>query len=453
MRAAIPTPDRKLEAGWGRFTALGGPSVERAATALSRRIAKCVSDVVPAPRIRSVLLIGGYGRGEGGVVHRSGAEGLHNNLDVLLILRGRGSRLAASDLAELREAFDRLEMQFDVGIDFSTQTDAYLRRAPGLVMWYDMRFGHKTLLGDPDFVPNLTRFQVDRILPSDVRDLLVNRSTLLLLNDFILEQASGTEAQRRALVRHAAKAIIGVGDAMLFFRGRYHWSYREKCRRLSVLDGISDSFRQLYRQAAHFRLAPSYEAFRISDPARWMADLKSALEPVHLQCESLRLGIPGLRWGDYGSATKRRELSESLRTVRRSAGMVRNVVRPSRSPAHLTPEGSPQVGRLEALTSRMIGARALLPIALPAALYPEANDALGEHAAAIVGSPSTAPSDLRRAFLRSWRISADPNLDLALGRMGVSPQALDEKPQSGTGEVTRGRGPHLSVLWAEGDLA
>ena len=51
---------------WGRFTARGGDLIEKELTAIVSQAAETVIQTVPADRYRALVLIGGYGRGEGG---------------------------------------------------------------------------------------------------------------------------------------------------------------------------------------------------------------------------------------------------------------------------------------------------------------------------------------------------------------------------------------------------
>src|SRR5690606_3500364 len=118
---------------------------------------------------------------------------------------------------------------------------------PCLVMWFDMRFGHKVLLGDPSFARGLDRFRLSRIEPADVRNLLVNRGTLLVINDLLFDGPGGNdEAARRTALKHAMKAVIGYGDALLYFLGEYDHSYVEKQRRMRIRRDVPAAFRDLY---------------------------------------------------------------------------------------------------------------------------------------------------------------------------------------------------------------
>lgn len=413
MRSARATPMR--ETPWGRFTVYGDEALEGQATALAAAIRGAASEHLPPSSVRALVLLGGYGRGEGGVELVEGRQRLHNNFDILLV-HPAGRAPTSAHRSALRRAFEVLEEQFDVGIDFACQPDAYLRRAPSLVMWYDMRHGHKTLLGDADFVPSLSRFSVDRIPEYDIRNLLVNRASLLVINEFLLDQVADPDAVHRTIVKHTAKAIIGYGDALLHLNGQYHWSYRVKQERMRSLYTVPAAFRSLYDQSATFRLLPRYDQRETGDLRSWLSGLIETLEPVHLGFEAARLASPDLTWTDYPRVSAWREVGTDLHVPRRTAAKILNLfASPSGGASHKTVHG---------LARRALGVRGLLPIALPAVLYPSARSTFGAEIARAFGLRSTDPRELRRAFLRHWRDHADPNLDLALGRLGVDPTAV-----------------------------
>ena len=133
---------------WGRFTVRGSNAVEAEIGALLEEVARTVTERIPAAAYRALVLLGGYGRGEGGVVTVEGRERLHNNLDFLLIANGRRQRALAELRREVGEVLEGLVTKHGIQMDLGVTTASLLRWSPGLVMWYDMRFGHKTVLGD-----------------------------------------------------------------------------------------------------------------------------------------------------------------------------------------------------------------------------------------------------------------------------------------------------------------
>lgn len=386
---------------WGRFTAKGDASVEATITDLVGEVAEVVRNAVPAPRYRALLLIGGYGRGEGGVEVRNGISRPHNNLDFLLLTVG----LDAAARNRLKERLDELLLplarRYDIGIEMGVIPAWKLRYSPCLVMWYDVRFGHKTVLGDAQFVPSLSHFRVDRILPSDVRWLLVNRGTQIVINDFLIARGPVSSEERRFIIKLAMKAIIGYGDALLFFLGDYHWSYEEKARRMRARRDVDERFQRVYDEAVAFRFQPRYEDYAARDLAAWMDDLRGQFVPIHVECESRRLRRTGWEWKAYPELALRQAVFDEALSPRAALKKARNVLRGPRYPGH--------AGPLVRLGYRCCGQRGLLPLCFPVPAYNVPDPAYRELAKAALDAQSADTPELRRAYLYYWGRQVDPN--------------------------------------------
>ena len=202
-----------MEKHWGRFTVYGTDAVEGTLRNLVETVGNAFEEALRPYRWRTVLLLGGYGRGEGGVECIEGKERPHNNLDFLVVLREGDARKVNQVKQKLDAVLESLRKVHGIAMDLAVTTESRLCKAPSLVMWYDMRFGHKTILGDDTFIKGLDHFQLDRIPSWDVRNLLVNRGTLLLINDELLQRRPPGVDVRKVVVKHIMKAIIGYGDA------------------------------------------------------------------------------------------------------------------------------------------------------------------------------------------------------------------------------------------------
>ena len=120
----------------------------------------------------ALIIIGGYGRGEGGIVIQDGTYRPHNNLDLLYIYNNAvDENKVISANAKLQE----ISNKYDFGIDMSAINKQKLMNLDGLVVRYDMRHGHKVLLGDSTFLKEHKAFSLYSIDPVDIRQLLVNR--------------------------------------------------------------------------------------------------------------------------------------------------------------------------------------------------------------------------------------------------------------------------------------
>ena len=401
-----PLPD------YGKFTVYGCSEVEQAITAMVAEASAAIAAVLPADKYRALVLIGGYGRGEGGVEMSAGVQKPHNNLDFLLILNDS----AAGEAGEIKKQIDAILYDLagkrGLGMDLGIITTGKLRSSPCLVMWHDMRFGHKTLLGDKEYVPSLTRFSPERIDPSDIRNLLVNRGTLLVINQMLLERPELSEDASRTIVKHAMKAIIGYGDALLFSLGKYHWSYVEKQKRMAASTEVAADFRKLYDAACEFRFRPDYSGWLNSELRKWMHDLISALEPVHLSFEGVRLGHPGLSWEEYADTAFRHNLSEDIASPRGIARKTMRLLKPLPT--------LPEADLLTRLGYRCGGWRGSLPVLFPVIAYPLDAPQYRKRARQLLEAADESPQALRRAYLRCWSTYGDTNFGTVLKKLGLS---------------------------------
>ena len=98
-----------MSSRYGRFTVRGGEAVERLLTELVAAAAARVDEAIAASEYRALVMIGGYGRGEGGVQIVDGVERPHNNLDFLLIAETSraGGTFSLSAITDTRKSKER----------------------------------------------------------------------------------------------------------------------------------------------------------------------------------------------------------------------------------------------------------------------------------------------------------------------------------------------------------
>lgn len=253
-------------------------------------------DLFSKSQTAALILIGGYGRGEGGVVQENGTYHPHNNLDLLYIYNGK---INAHLIEQANKKLQEISKEYGIGIDMSAINKQKLMRLDGLVVSYDMRYGHRTLLGDSKFLKDHKAFSLYNIDPADMRQLLVNRGTLLLINRVLLNKPSLTKDEKKLIIKHAIKAIIGYGDALLYFNDSYHWSYMQKQSNMSESNNIDKSIKDLYSEAIIFRFMPDYDTYMRKDLKAWNDELIKTLSSIHLQCEKINLNENNLDWENY----------------------------------------------------------------------------------------------------------------------------------------------------------
>lgn len=408
---------------WGRFTARGGAQVERDVRAIMEEVRAAVAKTAGADRFEALVLLGGYGRGEGGVEIRDGREHPHNNFDLLLVTRRSRPREREEIQRLVGDGLKPIAEAHGLAIDLGVVSRNTLRFSPPTLMWYDVRFGHKTLLGDPEVIRSLLRHNLEDVPHEEFLKLLVNRGTLLLINELLLSQVP-VELCRRTIIKHTMKAIIGYGDAALHMRGRYHWSYRTRQVRMHALLDFDPQLRRLYLQALDFRFRTRYHAFDSCDLQAWHDEIIPTLRRAHLAFERWRLKVPDLRWDDYPRASfcAIGGWPSSWQSAARRLGRA------------VSSEACPVAAdRRVRLGYRVGGLRARLDAFFPLVEYGVGDATTRSFARKALGAQTADRSDLIRAYLRTWGKTGDPNFAAAAKVLGLrigppGPKDLETAP-------------------------
>ena len=379
---------------WGKFTVRGTQVLENKITQIMHEVVATLKPILDNTNYVALILIGGYGRGEGGVEVKNGEEKPHNNFDFLLLTKNSG------DTTQLKKNLDTaiapLITKYDLGMDIGMIDYQKLCRSPRLVMWHDMYFGHKVILGEQNCVRKLKKFASSDILTQDIANLLVNRGTLLLINELLLQKCSlEDEVIRRLIVKHVVKAVIGYGDALLFFAGAYSWSYSEKQRRMRT-QAVDESFKKLYDDMLEFRFAPQYDKYLSQDLHKWMEELRPQLAKVHLYCEEKRLRC-SLTWDNYLDKVFANNVWDRAFSLRSTA---KKMLSMTKSKPKISSNSF--VARLGYLSC---SPRQILTIVFPIVAYHIKNDATR----LVKSILETQDDNLLEAYLRQWCIHGDTN--------------------------------------------
>jgi hypothetical protein len=239
----------------------------------------------------ALVLGGGYGRGEGGVVEKDGTELPYNDLDFVLVVK-RKSQVHVDRLTEVGESFRR---ELGIHVDFSRPlTISDVEHWPCWLMWYDLLNGHVVLKGPSDIL--------SRHAPPALKDplqviegtrLLLNRGTGLL---WALRVVRGIESppDEDFVRRNFYKAALALGDALLIAYGRFTTTYRGRDLLLAELERSEQPvaafhLNALYSKALRFKFRPD----RVESHAMDEEELRALVERwglVFLHVETIRTG-------------------------------------------------------------------------------------------------------------------------------------------------------------------
>ena len=223
-----------------RFTVDGSAELEQRLEQWCNNFARDVRQIIPANLLQAIVLGGGYGRGEGGVLKTAPGESAYNDLEFYIFVRGPllwRERQFKNKLADLCHRWSEKS-----GVEFEAKllTVEKLQRALVSMMYYDMVVGHCWLFGEGGEFANCEHHRAAHRIPlHEATRLLMNRASGLLFAKELLEKTAFTAADADFVRRNIAKAQLALGDVVLTAFGRYHSSCRERHRRLEKLDATT----------------------------------------------------------------------------------------------------------------------------------------------------------------------------------------------------------------------
>ena len=242
----------------GRHVAGDSPAmdrlVEEAITGIGAEV-----DALHVPRLRGVVLGGGYGRGEGGVfVGPDGAVSLFNDLDFHVVAEeGATEAELAAIGAALAPVAGKWRTKLGIDVDFcAAKTPWRLRHDQGRLMVQELLHGYFDVAGEKGetLFADVERIEPDHLPWMEAARLLMNRGAgLLLAHDALTSSPPHPSPSHLRtpstpfILRNINKCILGAGDARLIARGGYRW--RVEDRAVALGD-------DLYAKAVEWKFRP-----------------------------------------------------------------------------------------------------------------------------------------------------------------------------------------------------
>jgi len=223
----LPTP---------RFTLDGGAELENHLARTCQQVLAGVQSIMPAEKLEAILLGGGYGRGEGGVLKTESDDRPYNDLEFYVCLRGNVWLNEQRYARAMHGLAGELSSEAGVEVELKLFSLAKLHRSPISMFYYDLVMGHRWIWGEEKLLAGCERHRhAERIPLSEATRLLMNRCSGLLFAKERLLRDAFTPDDADFVGRNLAKAQLAFGDAVLTAFGQYHWSCRERHARLERL--------------------------------------------------------------------------------------------------------------------------------------------------------------------------------------------------------------------------
>lgn len=286
------------------FTLDGSDELEQQLERTCETIRIEIQKIIPSYQLEGLLLGGGYGRGEGGVLRMEGGDRPYNDLEFYVFIRGNHWLNERWFNTALQRLAHELAPVAGIEVEFKIISSVKLRRSPPSMFYYDLIAGHRCLLGAENMLAGCEHHCDARKIPlSEATRLLMNRCSGLLFAREKLEQVSFNAADADFVGRNLAKAQLAFGDAVLTVFGQYHWSClkrHERIRRLAPeIFPWYDTLRDHHAAGLRFKLHP-YQAAPAQAELKAQHDATKAFAlKTWLWLESRRLGNDFISARDY----------------------------------------------------------------------------------------------------------------------------------------------------------
>jgi hypothetical protein len=294
-----------------RFTVDGSDELEAQIALDLATVRGRVSELVRAEDLTALVLGGGYGRGEGGVFEVDGEERVYNDYDFFVVVPYRSRSRRRELTAALQRVKESVEPGCGIHVDFSPpMPQSSLGRLPYELMFMEAKYGHHVVIGPPDVFSALPAYDAERPPLEECARLFMNRGIGLLLARMTLGQRPPLNTEdHEFVVRNIYKAMMAMGDSVLFLKGDYSPSYVERRRRFAAqpLEGVPEAarLRAAYEASLDFKLRPRHDVPAGKSLDEWHREVVALYLEVYLWFERNRLGMASLDWSAYEGLSTR----------------------------------------------------------------------------------------------------------------------------------------------------
>ncbi len=234
----------------------------------------------------ALVLGGGYGRGEGGVMEGPQGVGFSNDIDYFLFDERPGNR-------RLREWCRRIEREESAALGIDVEIKCLRPDSLGdpsrSMMFADLVAGHAVVAGAAGFLARMRDgLDFSRIEAEEATRLLWNRGSGM----FFARCRLGREAELAFVIRNHAKLKLALGDAWLAMHGLYTSRCRERAARFAAakLPASLEPLRRWHEQGVAFKFKPVDRGRTWPELEAEAGPLVAAWSMLYLMVEARRLG-------------------------------------------------------------------------------------------------------------------------------------------------------------------
>lgn len=201
----------------------------------------CTNIIKRIEGIKSIVLSGGFGRGEGSVLVKNGRIYPLNDYDIYII---SDKKIPENVLFELQKESSRLikkggiPYEFMYNKDYSLEADFYvdlksvtskgLKNFPPLIRYYELKYSSMLLYGK-DCLDGMPTYSAKDLPLSDGLRFLLNRiSNMIMCFEPSFIKKDITMNRRDILMLYSTKAVVETATALTLLSGRFVPTYKER---------------------------------------------------------------------------------------------------------------------------------------------------------------------------------------------------------------------------------
>lgn len=208
----------------GKYSHMGSSTFDEKVDADLQQVVDAVYSMDESALWVAILLMGGYGRGEGTPFIHEGKELPYNDYDFILVSQDIPFWKRSAIQKKLRSLEEKLSQQLNIHVDLYLHTLSSLKRAPTTMMNYELKRGHRVLKGPAEILNVMPEMETIPLIEGT--RLLLNRGTLLLYN-------RERHLDRTTYLKYILKAYLAFGDCLLLASNHYHELYSKKKERIN----------------------------------------------------------------------------------------------------------------------------------------------------------------------------------------------------------------------------
>lgn len=241
------------------YTHHNSPELEARITRDLGRVTAAIREMEEAPAFLGILLLGGYGRGEGTPLQTPAGPVPFNDYDLVVVSQEMSREKRKALQKKLTQLAESLQEKVGVSIEIYLHTVETLRKAEPSLFNVEMRLGHRVLFGPKSLLEVMPSYSIQDIPLDEGTRLLMNRGKLLEEIKEALD--SGRELDKEERLRfqkYLFKNALAFGDCLLLGYGHYALFYAEKREKIAFFEESDapdiPALISLYQTAIEFKL-------------------------------------------------------------------------------------------------------------------------------------------------------------------------------------------------------